>query len=256
MVKVVAIVGGKRSGKTTVIQCLTRELRRRGYSVGLVKEMSGVNWIDILGKEMWKYGEAGAEIMAGVAINETVLFIKRKLNLMELAAFFTGFDYLLLEGFEDEKAVVRVIAAKNAAEAQEFYNDLTIAISGIIAECKEEAGKALMLGVPIFNCMMETEKLADVVEKKALPLFPNLRHCGECGYGSCRELAKAIVAEATNLRECPLLRKEDVILEVNGRVIPLKSFPSLFIKGTIIGMISSLNGIGQAKEIKIMVKVI
>lgn len=255
MVKIVAIVGGKHSGKTTVIQYLTRELRRRGYSVGSVKEMPNVKWIDIPEKETWKHGEAGVEIVAGAATDETALFIKRKLSLMELAAFFTGFNYLLLEGFESEKVIAKIVTAKNAAEAQAFYDDLTIAISGIIAKFKEEVGKASMLGVPIFNCMVEAEKLADIVEQKALPLFPNLRHCGECGYDSCHELAKAIIAGATDLKECPLLRREDVVLEVNGRIVPLKSFPSLFIKRTIIGMISSLSGIGQAREIKVMVKV-
>lgn len=255
MVRVVAIVGSKNSGKTTVIQHLTRELRRRGYSVGSARNLLSTDWIGSPDKETWKYGEAGAEIAAGVAVNETALFIKRKLSLGELISFFTGLDYLLLEGFENEGAMVKIIAARSASEAQAFHDDLTIAISGVIADLKEEVERALTLGVPIINCRMEIEKLADIVEQKSLPPFPNLRHCGECGYNSCRELAKAIIAGATNLKECPLLRREDVILEVNGGAVPLKSFPSLFIKRTLIGMVSSLNGVGQIREIKVTVRV-
>lgn len=252
MVKIVSVVGGKHSGKTTVIQYLIRELRRRGHRVGSVKEMLNVKWIDIPEKETWRHGEAGAEIVAGAAMNETALFIKKRLSLGELAALFMDFDYLLLEGFENEKSIARIVAAKNLSEAQEFHNDLTIAISGIISEFKE---KSSILGVPIINCKVEAEKLADLVEQKAFPLLPNLKHCGECGYNSCHELAKAVIAGATDLKECPLFKREDVILEVNGKIVPLKSFPGLFIKRTLIGMVSSLDGIGQMKEIKVFVKV-
>ncbi|MEM1586182.1 MAG: molybdopterin-guanine dinucleotide biosynthesis protein B [Candidatus Bathyarchaeia archaeon] len=255
MVKIVAVVGGKHSGKTTIIQSLVHELKRRGYRVGSVKEMPNVQWIDIPEKETWKHGEAGAEIVAGAAINETALFIKKKLSLRELADLFYGFDYLLLEGFENEKTIARIVAAKNAAEARAFYNDLTIAISGIIAESKEEVEKTLTLGVPVLNCRVEADRLTDLIEQRAFPLLPSLKHCRECGYGSCHELAKAIVSGNISLKECPLFRRGDVHLEVNGKVIPLKSFPSLFIKKTLIGMVSSLEGVGQIKEIKIAVKV-
>lgn len=255
MVRVVAIVGGKGSGKTTIIQHLASELKGRGYSVGSAKEMPNVNWVDTSERETWKHGEAGAEIVAGAAINETVLFIKRRLSLDELVAFFTGLDYLLLEGFRNEGVMVNIVAARDAAEARKFCDELTIAISGIIAEFEEEVEEASMLGIPVLNCKMEAERLADIVERKALPPFPNLKRCGECGYGSCRELAKAIISGKTNLGGCPLLRGGDVVLEVDGRVVPLKSFPSLFIKRTLTGMVSSLSGVGKAREIKIVVKV-
>lgn len=254
MMRVVAIVGGKNSGKTTIIQHLARELRNRGYKVGSIKEMPNAEWIDTPSKETWRYGEAGAEIVAGTAINETAIFIKRRLPLREILSLFAGVDYLLLEGFENEKTVMKVIAAKDIAEVQRFYDDLVIAVSGIIAESKEEVEKASALGVPILNCKVETKELANMVERKALPLFPNFSHCGECGYSSCRELAKAIITEATGLKGCPLLEKEDVILEVNGKIVPLKAFPRLFIKRTLLGMISSLNGIGQIEKIKVTIK--
>lgn len=254
MMKIVAVVGGKRSGKTTVIQHLISELRKRDYRVGSVRKMPSVNWIDTPERETWKYGEAGAEIVAGAAINETAIFVKRRLSLRELATLFMDLDYLLLEGFEDEKIMARIVTANNAAEAQEFHNDLTIAISGVITEHKEEVEKASNLGVPIFNCRVEIEKLADLVEQRSFSLLPNLKNCGECGYGSCHELAKAIITGITSLRECPLFRREDIVLEVNGKIIPLKSFPSLLIKRTLIGMVSSLNGVSQIREIKVTVK--
>lgn len=254
MAKVMAVIGGKHSGKTTIIQNLIRELKGRGYRIGSVKEMPNVKWVDVPEKETWKHGEAGAEIVAGTAINETVLFVKRKLSMEETAVFFAGFDYLLLEGFEGEKTVAKIIAAKNAAEAQAFHDDLAIAISGIITKSEEEAKKASTLGIPIFDCRLEIERLADLVAQKALPPFPGFTHCGECGYKSCHELAKAIIAGTANLRGCPLYGRKDVVLEVNGKTVPLKSFPSMFIKKVLLGMVSSLNGVDRVEEIKLVVK--
>ncbi|MEM2321257.1 MAG: molybdopterin-guanine dinucleotide biosynthesis protein B [Candidatus Bathyarchaeia archaeon] len=254
MMRVAAVVGGKNSGKTTIIQHLARELRDRGYRVGSVKEMPNAGWIDTPSKETWRYGEAGAEIVVGAAINEIAIFVKRRLPLREIASLLAGIDYLFLEGFENERTVVKVIAAKDVAEVQRFYDDLTIAVSGIIAESKEEVEKASAFGIPILNCKMETKELADIVERKALPLFPNFSRCGECGYSSCHELAKAIITETSSLKECPLLEKEDIVLEVNRKIVPLKAFPRLFIKRTLMGMISSLNGIGQVEEIKVTIK--
>lgn len=254
MIKIVAVVGGKHSGKTTVIQHLTRELKGRGYKVGSVKEMPNVNWIDTPGKETWIHGEAGAEIVVGAAVSETALFIKRKLSLREITGLFSGFDYLLLEGFESEKTVAKIVAAKNAVEARAFYDGLVIAISGVIAESEEDVEKASALGVPVLNCKLEAGRLADVVVQKALPFFPGLVHCGECGYNSCHELAMAIIAGAANLKACPLYGKKDVVLKVNGKIVPLKSFPSLFIRRVLVGIVSSLNGVDQVEEIELLVK--
>ncbi len=254
MVRVVAVVGGKHSGKTTVIQNLVSELKSRGYRVGSVKEMPNVKWVDVPGKETWKHGEAGAEMVAGAAMNETVLFVKRRLGVGEVAAFFAGFDYLLLEGFESEKTVAKIIAAKDAAEVWTFHDGLAIAVSGIIAGSEEETKKASMLGVPVFDCKREIGRLADIVVQKALPPFPGFAYCGECGYKSCHELAKAIITGKVGYSGCPLYGREDVVLEVNGRTVPLKSFPSMFIKKVLLGMVSSLNGVNRVEEIKLIVK--
>jgi hypothetical protein len=45
--------------------------------------------------------------------------------------------------------------------------------------------------------------------------------------------------------------KYETSLEVNGRSIPLTEFPDEFIQNTIIGMISSLKGVGEIKTVKL-----
>lgn len=250
----VAVVGGKHSGKTTVIQCLVSTLKSRGYKVGSVKDMPNVGWIDVLGKETWAHGEAGAEIVIGAPVNETVCFIKKKMSLNEISAFFSGFDFVVVEGFEHLKNVAKIIAAKDAAEATAFYDGLAIAVSGIIAGSCEESRKVSVLGVPVVNCKTEAEKLADIVEQKAFPILPNLSHCGECNYSSCYEFAKNAIAGKEKTKGCPLIMKDDVVLEVNGNRVPLKLFPCVIIKNIVLGMVSSLNGIGEIGEVKIVVR--
>jgi len=120
MPKFVAVVGGKHSGKTTVIRHLISELRRRGYRVGSVKEVPRAHWIDVPGKDTWEHGRAGAEVVIATPLNETVCFIKKKLSLNEMLPLFRGLDYVILEGFEEEKTLPKIIAAKDAEEAAAF----------------------------------------------------------------------------------------------------------------------------------------
>lgn len=253
MTRLVSVVGGKHSGKTTVIRYLISDLKLRGYKVSSIKEMLNIQWVDLSGKDTWEHGKAGAEIVVATPLNETVFFVKRKLVLNEIMPFLSGFDYVILEGFEHE-TVARIVAAKDVKEAEKFSDSLTIAVSGLIAESEEEIRKVSNLKAPIFNCKFESAKIADLVEQKAFPLLPGVPHCGECGYRSCYEFAKAIVAGTEARRNCPLLMRDDVVLEVNGKMIPLKLFPRTIITNIVRGIVSSLKDIEEVREVKIIVR--
>ena len=66
MPKLVAVVGGKHSGKTTVIEHLNRELKSRRYHVGTIKEMVRVPTLDTPATETDRYTRAGAEVIVAV----------------------------------------------------------------------------------------------------------------------------------------------------------------------------------------------
>ena len=80
MPKLVAVVGGKHSGKTTVIEHLIAELKSRGYRVGTIKEMVRIPTLDTPQTETDRYTQAGAEIVVAVPRQETVVFIKKRLS--------------------------------------------------------------------------------------------------------------------------------------------------------------------------------
>ena len=125
MPKLVAVVGGKHSGKTTVIQSVIRQLKSRGYRVGTVKEMVRIPTLDTPATETDRFTEAGAEIVVAVPRNETVIFIKKRLSIKEVLPYLCGLDYVLLEGFESEKTLPKIIAAKTAQEAASFSDGLS-----------------------------------------------------------------------------------------------------------------------------------
>ena len=170
MPKIVAVVGGKHSGKTTVIEHLIIELTRRGYRVGTIKEMVRIPTLDTPAKETDRYRQAGAQTIVAVPRDETVIFITKRLELKEILPRLGELDFVVLEGFESEKTIPKIIAAKDSTEAKSYLCDSKIAISGIISECIAETEKMSTLKVPIISCSKEIGKLVDLVEQKAVEL--------------------------------------------------------------------------------------
>ncbi|MCW4017113.1 MAG: molybdopterin-guanine dinucleotide biosynthesis protein B [Candidatus Bathyarchaeota archaeon] len=254
MPKLVAVVGGKHSGKTTIIENLLSQLKTRGYRVGTVKEMVRIPTLDTPETETDRYTTAGAEIVVAVPREETVVFLKNRLSLPQILLYLHEMDYVLLEGFEKEKTLPKIIAAKTAQEAKEFQDGLALALSGIIADSTEETSKASELQLPLLGSVRDAEKLADLVEQKAFDKLPDLPHCGECEYESCYELAKALVRGDAKADGCVLAKKKRFILEVNGVRIPLKAFPEQIFQSTLEGMIESLEFIPKIKTVKIEIE--
>jgi molybdopterin-guanine dinucleotide biosynthesis protein B len=256
MPKFVAVVGGKHSGKTTLIEHLVLNLKKRGYQVATIKEMPNTDSIDdpLPNHDTWKHSEAGADIVVAKPKNQTVFFFNRKMNLNEIANQLPEMDYVVLEGFEKEKTLPKIIAAKTAHEATEFSDGLAIALSGLIAESDEETKKGTVLQIPTFKSITQEKELADTVEQKAFTLLPNLSHCGECGFESCFELAKSKVADDLQNKSCALLFKKSVLLEVNGNIVPLKAFPQEIITQMLLGMVSSLNNIPKIEKLVLKIE--
>ncbi len=129
------------------------------------KEMVRIQTLDTPATETDRYGKAGAEVIVAVPRDETVVFIKRRLSIAEVLPYLEGLDYVILEGFEHEAAVPKIIAAKTLQEAESYNDGSAIALSGLIVESEVETAKATQLKLPIFKSLTEAGKLADLVEK-------------------------------------------------------------------------------------------
>lgn len=164
----IAVIGGKHSGKTTIIEHLITELKSRCYAVGAIKEMVRIPTLDTPATETDRYRSAGAEVIVAVPRDETVVFIKKRLNVKEILPYLDGIDYVVLEGFEREQTLPKIIAAKTADEVKSYLDESVIALSGLIMESDVETKRATAFNVPMFRILTQTRELADLAVKKAV----------------------------------------------------------------------------------------
>lgn len=98
--KVVAIVGKKKSGKTTLIEHLTACLKEHG-KVGCIKHAHGFDLDMPIARDTDRFFTAGAEIVTGVSREKTLRICGHKdlRDLIEEMAS-SGVDFVLVEGFK------------------------------------------------------------------------------------------------------------------------------------------------------------
>jgi molybdopterin-guanine dinucleotide biosynthesis adapter protein len=100
---VVSIVSKKNSGKTTLLEKLIPELRRRGYRVGTIKHDAHGFDIDREGKDSWRHKQAGAQTVVISSPHKLALIkdVARETRLDEIVAqFFGDMDIVLTEGYK------------------------------------------------------------------------------------------------------------------------------------------------------------
>jgi molybdopterin-guanine dinucleotide biosynthesis protein B len=102
---VISIVGKSESGKTTLIERLIPELKRRGYRVGIVKHAHHGFDMDRKGKDSYRHRQAGANTVM-IASPGQIAMIKQvpRASLDDLIPFFEDMDLLITEGFKSDRA--------------------------------------------------------------------------------------------------------------------------------------------------------
>lgn len=97
------IVGYKNSGKTTLICDLIPLLRQRGCSVAVIKHDGHEFEIDHEGTDTWKQRQAGASAVAITSGGRTSVIQERGTSLDQLIVSFADYDFVLVEGFKQER---------------------------------------------------------------------------------------------------------------------------------------------------------
>jgi len=107
---IVSIVGRSNSGKTTLLEKLIVELKRRGYTVAAVKHSGSDFQIDHPGKDSWRLTEAGSDAVL-LASPHGLAFLRKATTppTFEDVIDFLGdkFDFVLIEGFK-ESSIPRI----------------------------------------------------------------------------------------------------------------------------------------------------
>lgn len=113
--RIIGISGTSSSGKTLLIEELTKYFSSKGYSVATVK-CSKHEQFDIIGKDTLRHRIAGACYTIGLAEKETIL-LTRKISLFDaINLLLPPVDYVFVEGCDKEK-LPRIVVGGNSSEA-------------------------------------------------------------------------------------------------------------------------------------------
>lgn len=245
--KVLSVIGTTKTGKTATIENIIRELRRRRYTVGSVKEIHFEEFaIDTEETNTDRHRKAGSQLVTARGIYETDILFQEKISMDELLRFYDH-DFVILEGVTDVNAP-RIITAISEEDIEEKYDELTFCISGVISNTKTEYN-----GLPVINSIDNIKKLVDLIEEKVydrLPDFP-AECCDACGF-SCRELGSRILKGEAKREDCKILNTK-VKLLVDNNEIQIVPFVKDILSNAVLGVVKELEGYKKGKEIKVII---
>lgn len=224
--------GPSNSGKTETIVKLVKYFSEKKFKIATVKHIPGEFTIDTEGKDTWKMGNAGSNLVIASSDRETSFIFKNGMDMkkiLQLIDSFDDFDIIFIEGFKSVPWIKKI----------KFGN-----------------------GERMENTVMEfkdIETLINYIEKeieidRIMKKLPNF-NCGECGFSTCREMAEKIILKEKNYENCRYYNPDVMMnIEVNGREIYLSPFVQNIVKNTITGMLSSLKGVGKINSLEIKMK--
>jgi molybdopterin-guanine dinucleotide biosynthesis protein B len=160
MLPVISIVGKSKSGKTTLIEKLIPELKKRGYRVGTVKHASHDFDMDKKGKDSWRHKTAGADTVI-VASRERIVMVKDEssVQLERIEKYFDDVDLVITEGFKKENRP-KIEVYRSHKNKKPLCNDDKTFIALV-------TDTDISVNVPTFGSE-EIEALSDLIEKKYL----------------------------------------------------------------------------------------
>jgi molybdopterin-guanine dinucleotide biosynthesis protein B len=100
----VSIIGYADSGKTTLLEKLIPELKRRGYRIAVIKHHHHDVDLDQPGKDTWRHAAAGADtvVLASPAKIAVIQKLEEEKTLSEIIAGLPDVDLVFTEGYKKE----------------------------------------------------------------------------------------------------------------------------------------------------------
>ena len=158
---VLCIVGQSGSGKTTFIEKLVPELKKRGYRLAVIKHHPHDFDIDVEGKDSWRYMQAGSDAAVVSAPHKVGLVknVDHDLSPDELRTLVgEDFDLIIIEGFKKSNAP-RIEVHRKA-----LGKGLVCAPDDLIAVATDEK-----LDIPVAQYdLTDIIGIADLIEQKYL----------------------------------------------------------------------------------------
>ena len=159
MRSIISIVGKSKAGKTTLLEGLIIELKRRGYKLAVIKHAGDDLELDKRGKDSWRLSQAGGGVVAVSSPHKLVVIkqMERDQSPQELSGFI-GWDYdlILTEGFRQSNN------PKIEVHRKEQGKELLCPPQQLLAVVTDEP---LDVDVPQFSAD-EIQQLADLIESR------------------------------------------------------------------------------------------
>lgn len=218
-----AVVGFKKSGKTTLCESLGRIFQESGLKVAAVK-CSHHDQLDAPGTDTQRLAEVYTSVGA-VLPQQAAVFWNRMRYVRDLLPLLDG-EGLIVEGGKQLGWLPRVLVLRSPEEAAELRPELALCTFGPVHA----------QGLPAVE---DVSQLAGLIRSKGFVL-PGL-DCGDCGREDCAGLAADILAGKATAGSCQAL-KPSCSVTVNGATLGMNHFVRDLISGSILGMLSQLKG--------------
>ncbi len=161
MIPVISVVGKSDSGKTTLLEKLIPELKRRGYRVGTIKHDAHRFEMDKPGKDTYRHFQAGADVVAISAADKMAMIARtdgQEISLDELVRRLPPVDLVLTEGYKaGDKPKIEV-------HRKALNRPLLCRPEELLAVATDEP---LDIDVPCFD-LDDITGLADLIEERFL----------------------------------------------------------------------------------------
>jgi molybdopterin-guanine dinucleotide biosynthesis protein B len=118
-VPIVSLVGKSGVGKTTALERIIGELKRRGYRVGTVKHDTHGFEVDRPGKDSWRHAQAGSDVVVVSGPRKLALIrqLTEEVPLNEIATLMPDVDIVITEGYKrGDKPKIEVTRAERGRE--------------------------------------------------------------------------------------------------------------------------------------------
>jgi molybdopterin-guanine dinucleotide biosynthesis protein B len=158
---IISIVGKSDAGKTTLLENLIGELKRRNHRVAIVKHSHHADDLDTQKKDTWRFTRAGSELSAINSLDNLAIYrhMDHYFDPQEISNFILwDYDIILTEGFKSSR--YPKIEVRRRAQGQEISTDPKELLAVVTDE-------TLDTGVPQFS-HDDIHGVADLIEKEIM----------------------------------------------------------------------------------------
>src|SRR3972149_2884583 len=141
MRSIISIVGKSSSGKTTLLEKLIAELKRRGHKVAIIKHSHHADALDTAEKDTWRFTQAGSELSAINSLDHLAIYRRMDhfFDPQEISSFILwDYDIILTEGFKGSP--YPKIEVRRGEQGKELLTDIRQLLAVVTDEPLEGKG--------------------------------------------------------------------------------------------------------------------